>query len=784
MNKKLVVTGAMSLALGMMFARNLSAEEAKPVVAATVQETAPDVAPQVLGDVVVSASRIAQSSIEAPSNVAVFTASKINKTNSQRLGDVMVAKVPGMYLRGGAMGSSKPGTTAVLSMRGQNGRVAVLVDGMNMADAYSGAINWAMVSMDDVERVEVVPGANSTLYGSNAMGGLISVTTKAPTKKEMDLKIGKGGGDSGGKYASAMYRNKFENGLGIVFGVSEKDRDGYAADYVTKTPSGVPAAGAVVVNGAIQTTTNKGATTYIVGDMGKTASTQKNAQAKLYFDLSPSAKIFGGFAWNENRNRYEPYHSYLTNAATGSPIPITATATNLSLNGLKTSIQESNFYGNSPFSGAKRYFGGYDGEVFGDSKLSVNIGQIVRDYGYALNKAGATLTSGAGTLSTTPNTTTNAGVQLSRPLGERQFLIVGLATEMGKLNQKKYNLSNWSDTDSRTTVIDQVDADSTTRSLFVQDQVEAGKKLTLYVGGRYDAWKAGATAAVITPVAPNVASTTVFADRNASAFSPKLAAVYKLRDNLSIKSSVGSSFTAPKNIYLFANPSWNGGIDPAVSRMTKSNPDLKPEKARSFDLGLEFNFADGGDFKAAYFVTTTTDLIYSKDTTLATPYLDPVYNKIINTESTKVNAGKGLARGIELSGAYPVLRWLTLSGSYGYTDARITADATNSGMVGKFVTNVPKNTASLALEAAQGDWSGALSARYVGLQYTSNDNSDVVKDVWTGYSIYTVGNLKVGYRMTKHFKLNFMVDNLTDRKYYEYYVQPGRSASLEIVGNY
>ncbi len=772
MKKNFVVAGAVSLALSVSCANSAKAEEALP-------ETR-----QVLGDVVVSASKIEQSSIDAPVNASVFTAATIDKTNNQRLGDVMVAKVPGLYLRGGAMGNSKPGTTSILSMRGQYGRVAVLVDGMNMADAYSGAINWAMVSMDDVERIEVVPGANSTLYGSNAMGGLISVTTKAPTKKEIDVRASAGGGDGGSKSASALYRNKFESGLGVVFGVSRKDRDGYAADYVTKSPKVAAGTTEIVVAGAIATTTTKGDPTYIVGDMGNTASSQKNVHGKLHFDLSPTSKISGGFAYSDNKNWYGQYHSYLTNAATGAAIPITIGATPININGLKSSIQESNFYGNSPFSSAARYFAGFEGELFGNSKLSVNAGTIVRDYGYALNGTGATLTSGAGTLSTTPNTTGNFTAQLSQAWGDRQFLLVGLARETGKLNQKKYNLANWSDVNSKTTVIDQVDADSSINSLFVQDQIEASEKLTVYAGGRYDAWRASADAAVITPVAPNVASSTAFAERTASAFSPKLSAVYKLREHFSLKTSVGTSFNAPKNIDLFANPSWNGGIDPAESRMTRSNPNLKPEKAKTFDLGMEYNFNRGGDLKLAYYVTTTTDLIYSKDTTLATPYLDPVYNKIINTESTKQNTGKALARGIEISGAYPLLNWLTFSGSYGYTDAHITADATNSGLVGKFVTNVPKNTASLALDAQRGDWSGVLSARYVGLQYTSNDNSDVVKDIWTGYSIYTVGNLKVGYRMTKHFKLNLMVDNLTDRNYYEYYVQPGRSATLELAGNF
>lgn len=736
----------------------------------------------VLSNVTVSAAKIEQSTLEAPSNVSVITASEIEKSNNQRLGDALNAKVPGLYLRGGALGNARPGVTMLSSMRGQGGtltKIAVLVDGMNMVDAYSGQVNWSMVSMEDVERIEVVPGVGSSLYGSNAMGGVISVTTKAPTKEEISFKAGQGFGDSAGKYASALYRNKLDNGLGVVFGLSQNDRDGYVAEYVTKTPSGAPAGGAVVVNGATPTTTTTGATTYIVGDKGLNASTTKNAHAKLYFDLSPTSKINAGFAYTDAKSLDSPYRSYLTDAATGNPVPISATATNLSLNGLGTTIKETDFAGSVPMGNTTlRYFAGYDGRV-GDSKLSLNIGKIDRDSWNASAGSAATLTSGAGTLSTSPNSTTNASAQLSRPVGESQFLVAGVATEIGRLHQKKYSTSNWKDMDSKTAELDRIDARSVTNSLFAQDQVAVGEKLTVYLGGRYDVWTAGGTGVVTTGSYPG---TFEYQDRTESAFSPKLAGVYQLSDRSSLKSSIGTGFRAPTNYYLFANPTFSGAAAPN-GKMIYSNPNLKPEKALAFDLGTEHHFVDGGNVKATYYITKTTDLIYQKVTKVPT-YTDPVINKVIDYEARQENTGSALARGIELAGEYPLVNWLSVRGSYAYTDSRITSDLTNTGIVGKRVTNVPKNLATLALEARKGDWSGVLSARYVGEVFSNNDNSDVVKDVWTGYSKYTVADLKVGYKLSKNLKASLMVDNLFDREYYEYYRMPGRGVTAEIAGTF
>ncbi|MDO9208548.1 MAG: TonB-dependent receptor [Sulfuricurvum sp.] len=735
-----------------------------------------------LGDVTVSASKIEQSTLEAPANVTVITASDIEKSNSQRLGDALNVKVPGLYLRGGALGNARPGVTMLSSMRGQGGtltKIAVLVDGMNMVDAYSGQVNWAMVSMEDVENIEVVPGVGSSLYGSNAMGGVISIKTKEPTKEEMSFNVGKGFGDSAGEYANALYRNKFDNGLGMVFGVSQNNRDGYISEYVTKTPSGTPAVGAVVVDGAIPTTTTTGVPTYIVGDKGLNASKARNIHAKLFYDLTADSKIHAGFAYSDNESLASPYNSYLTDAATGIPVPITTTATRLSLDGKATTIKEQDFAGSIPMGNtALRYFAGYDGKI-GDSKLSLNVGKIDRDSWNASIGAAATLTSGAGTLSTSPNSTTNASAQLSSPIGDSQILIVGAATEIGSLHQKKYATSNWTDMDTKTAELDRIDAKSTTNSLFLQDQIAVGDDLLIYVGGRYDSWTAGGTGVVTTGSVPG---TFVYPDRSESAFSPKLAGVYQVNNRFSVKSSVGTGFRAPTNYYLFANPTFSGAAAPN-GKMIYSNPDLKPEKAKAFDLGVEYHFVEGGKATATYYITKTTNLIYQKITKVD-QYTDPVINKVIDYEARQENTGEALARGIELAGEYPLADWLSISGSYAYTDSRITKDDTNTGMAGKRVTNVPKEMFSLAFEAQRGDWSGMLSGRYVGEQFSNNDNSDVVKDVWTGYSKYSVVDLKANYQINKNLKASLMIDNVLDREYYEYYRMPGRGATIQLSANF
>jgi len=802
MNKKIAAMSAMSLVLSVSVVESAYADDvvATPPAVAAESAASSDAANTMpvgtqniatssseshlmLGDVVVSASKISQSTKEAPSAVAVITSAELEKGNNQRIGDALVAAVPSFYNRGGALKGSKGGGGNNMSMRGQGGslkKIVFIVDGINMVDAYSGEVNFSAVAMDDIERIEVVPGVGSALYGSNAMGGVVSIITKAPTKKEIAIKSGIGFGDAAGVYSSATYRDKLESGLGIVFGAFRHVRDGYASDYVVKTAGTTTAGAQPVVSGAIPTTTYTGAPAYIVGEKGLNASTERNLHTKLYFDLTPTSKIFAGISYADDSYENQKFKSYLKNAATGAEIPVLNASTSLNLNGKVVTIKESDFFGSGPGGHTSlRYFAGYDGDLFEGNKLSLNAGTMEREQWSSAAGTTATLASGAGTLSTAPNSTTNASVQLSRPLGDSQFLIMGVAHEAAVLHQKRYTLSNWQNIDSKTGVLDYVDAKSTINSLFLQDQVAVSDKLTIYAGGRYDAWKAGGTGVVISGTYPG---TFVYQDRTASAFNPKLAGVYQFNEQLVLKSSVGTGFRAATNYYLFANPTFDGRAAPNGT-LVNSNPNLKPERNTAFDLTSEFYFNQGGNVKATYYITKSTDLISQKITKVPT-YTDTVINKVIDYTSQQDNVGEALARGIELSGEYPVVRWLRASAAYTYNDARITSDATNTGLTGKRVTNVPKNMMSLALDADIGAWSGKLSGRYVGETYSQVKNTDVVKDVPTGNSSYAVADLKIGYQVTKEVKLNLMVDNLFDKKYYQSSTMPGRSVMTEFSGKF
>ena len=100
--------------------------------------------------------------------------------------DVQMAHDNGRNANFSIRGSSdyKPG--------GYNNRVLVLLDGFQISMPYSGSIDWNSMPLDFLERVEIVKGPVSSLYGQNSMGGIINLVTKNYSKKFSSARISLG----------------------------------------------------------------------------------------------------------------------------------------------------------------------------------------------------------------------------------------------------------------------------------------------------------------------------------------------------------------------------------------------------------------------------------------------------------------------------------------------------------------------------------------------------------------------------------------------------------------
>ena len=128
---------------------------------------------------VVGASRYEQKSSEAPTYASVVTAEDIRRNGYRNLADLL-RTLPGVFITNDRNYSTS-GIRGFLPAGDYNSRVLLLVDGHRINNSiYDQAMigNDFPVDIDLVERVEVVRGPSSSLYGSNAFFGVINVITK------------------------------------------------------------------------------------------------------------------------------------------------------------------------------------------------------------------------------------------------------------------------------------------------------------------------------------------------------------------------------------------------------------------------------------------------------------------------------------------------------------------------------------------------------------------------------------------------------------------------------
>lgn len=711
-----------------------------------------------LATTVVTATREAQDSADAPAAVSVIGRRDIESRNVTRLPQAL-GKVPGLYL-GRAESGQSAFTEGSFSLRGMDQRrTLVLIDGVQpLQNGTSQGVNWSTLHVDDVERVEVVPGAFSSLYGSNAIGGVINVISKKAAPREFTVRAGKGFGDAAGESLSVYYRNQLDSGLGINLGAAWHRRDGYVSDFVARQP--VPGAPGQAVSGAIASTTREGKPAWIIGDKGRTPWREGGAMLRLSYQLDGRSRVFAGFGWAEARSGFGRYHSYLRDAA-GQPVASGA----VGIDGRRFVLGEYLFVNATPLvEASRRAYAGYDG-VLGDWKLKADAAFIRRDFRYGAATGASAWNGGPGNYTTLPNTTVNLGLQAGRPLGGQHFLLLGAAWQRDTADRDAFTSANWRSLGATNSATGSYHGRSQIASLYAQDEWLVTDKVTLYTGARLDHWQTTGSFWQATPAAQ-----ADFERRRRTALSPKLALVVKPVPDWTLRASIGKSFRAPSNLDLYSTTVTNSTTSPTGINTLQSDPALKPESGWSAEVGAEWRVTEHARVGATLYQTRLSDMIYTRR-------IDP-------SLSQRSNAGRVRVRGADLFGAVRLLPGLTLDGSLSWIDARMLDNAAEPASVGKRLPTVPARLASLGLTARHGPWQGTLDLRHSGKVFVSAANTDTVQGVPTSYDGYTVANLKLGYRLNPIWRLNLAVNNLTDRRYYAFSLMPRRNATVELVGSF
>lgn len=182
-----------------------------------------------LNQVVVTANRVTQKAGETGKVVTVITSQYLQKNSGKTLTAILNSQA-GLVVNGA---ENAPGTNQDVYTRGAStGNTLILIDNIPVSDAsqISNAFDLNFIPVSQIERIEILRGSQSTLYGSDAVAGVINIITKKPG----DNKLGISANGSYGSYKTWQGGAGLNGGIGrlsYIAGYQHTKSDGFSAAY-------------------------------------------------------------------------------------------------------------------------------------------------------------------------------------------------------------------------------------------------------------------------------------------------------------------------------------------------------------------------------------------------------------------------------------------------------------------------------------------------------------------------------------------------------------------------
>jgi vitamin B12 transporter len=202
----------------------IAGAHADPIPAAPTAIASPGASqnqPQKLPPVVVTATRIEQPISEIGTTVSVVDRSQIQSQQIRSVDNVL-RQVPGVTV----MQSGSPGTLSEVFIRGANpAQTLILLDGVEVNTGASGGFDISNITTDNLDRVEVLRGAGGSLYGSQAIGGVVNLITQEGEGTPRISMLSEGGNRASQRQVLTV--NGAEGSLGFSGGLSYFSTQGF-----------------------------------------------------------------------------------------------------------------------------------------------------------------------------------------------------------------------------------------------------------------------------------------------------------------------------------------------------------------------------------------------------------------------------------------------------------------------------------------------------------------------------------------------------------------------------
>ncbi|HTN50042.1 MAG TPA: TonB-dependent receptor [Burkholderiaceae bacterium] len=681
--------------------------------ALTGPAAAQPVDPVRLQDVVVTASRSDVLLADMPLYTTIIHRQDIERSPAQTL-DQLLRQIPGVNLGGAPYFVTDP-TGNQIRMRGTtNSKVLVLLDGMPVLDPFYTTVQWFKVPLTSIERVEVIRGGNSSLWGNMAVAGVVNIVSRVPR-------------DNGGA-GSATYGS-----MNTATGSASKN-------FRPNDALGINVSADLLKTAGYQTTPSE----YLSSFPGKgdSSATIWNARLGFYFDPTPdlSAYIRGGY---HQQDQDIGGYTYGTNLQKSPDIAA----------GLTKSFGDS---GQLSMNAWMQYVG-FDknngAACYLQSATNCNTTAVT-----------APLVQYANSHDWNPYREVGASGVYALRLGSwLRGLQLGVDYRMlfGQDYSTTYNRPTT--TDGAATTINRTNfgqGQQQFSGVFAQFQMLPLENLQVTLGVRYDYWTNTEGVALMTRYSGGKPGATLggdVPDSNKGQFDPALAARYAVSEDIDIRGAVYKSFRAPGLNNLYRSFS-------STTSITIANPFLFPETMTGGEIG--------GDFRTAKMEVNATAFIYDIQNLIASyrvlnaatappqviAICGPTLANCPATVNFNTNAQDGRSYGLELAGRYNLTPTISADAAYMYTRSYYTASSVGDPL-GNQLGAVPTNlfTAGLTWQTAPA-WQN-----FIGLRYTGGMYLDVNHTIPQGG--FVVVNLSTSYRVNSNIELFGNIVNLFNEKY-------------------
>lgn len=677
-----------------------------------------------MATVYVAASRSQTRVEQMPLHTTIVSQEQIRGSAAQTV-DQLLRDIPGMNFSAVPAALSDP-TGHQTKMRGLgNAKVLMLLDGVPMHDPFYLTTQWFKVPLSNIERIEILRGGNSSLWGNMAVAGVVNIVTKRPSANAGEVQVSAG---TQGTWNVAVSRD---------IALSDTVRMNISADlFHTEGYQNTPSA-------------------YLYRFPQKQPTQADNRNFSLTVHAKPNDTLSGYVRVGYHVQDQQISYQYGENLQKSPDIAIHVekklpNRTNVEANAWSQYVAFDKLNGNTCY-----YQGGSTcltstSAALTPAKVNSDVVQFYSQQGrLRYRESGSSLLYSTRLNSTFYGFT--AGVDYRRLSADDTERFFGTpatpAAPQGRFD---------SSTEGRGV--------QTFQGVFGQLKMAPVDALDITLSARLDRYEIGhrenrrILANGATTGGPLPAS-------SKTAFDPSIAARYELTDTLSVRAAAYKAFRAPG----FNNLTRTFGTG---SNTTIANPDLVPENLRGWETGADYR---NGDFSlgATYFRYNISDMIA---TFTARAGSAPLQVQVICGGATLPTCGgsaryytndqDGRAHGIEAIASWRYSKQLKFDAFATRTETYLTRrGAVVTDPLDVQLVGVPKNVATIGATWSPSEaWRTRVQARYTGPMFLDTTSSPGVRFAQGGNVVW---DTNIEYRWSPAIALFVRATNVFDHRYSE-----------------